>query len=129
MKHLGIRTPSRTLRPDRLRSRLRLEALEDRNLLDVGDTLATALATMLGPPPGTYALTNEFLGDGTFGDRDVDIYRFQVGAPGSPVRARTNGPCDSGGMDTILRLFDSSGTQLAVNDDAGSLCSEINFEI
>lgn len=105
----------------------RLEHLEDRTLLDVGDTLATALNTQLGPPPGTYDSPTERLGDGKFSSRDVDLYRFEANA-GARITARTERPPGGQEVDTILRLFNDAGQQLAFNDDCpgGGLYSCIN---
>ncbi len=108
------------------RVRPNLEKLEDRTLLDVGDTIGAALATGLGPPPGTYNLANELLGDGPFGDRDVDMYQFQANA-GSRINVRTTGICSSFDNDTILRLFTAAGQELAVNDDDIGFCSRIVY--
>jgi hypothetical protein len=96
---------------------------------DVGDTLATALNTGLQSAGGTFTFT-EPIGDGPFGNRDVDIYRFTAPA-NSGLRARTSLPSGGHAMDTVLRLFDASGTELARNDDdpAGGLYSALIFPL
>lgn len=110
------------------RTRLALEHLEDRVVLDVGDTIGAALDTGLGPAPGTYTLANEILGDGSFADRDVDLYQVQANA-GSRLTARTTGNCTSATTDTVMRFFTAPGVQLAVDDDGGGgFCSMISFQ-
>ncbi len=90
---------------------------------DVGDTLNTAAATNVGPASGTHTRTTE-IGDGVHGTRDVDMYRFQAEA-GSAVVLTTAYPGSGTSMDTLLRLFDANGTELAFNDDSVSLYSQI----
>lgn len=105
----------RVSRPGRIRYRPLLTPLEERIVPDVGETLATALDTGLGPGRGSFA-TIEFVGDGPSGNRDVDLYRFQA-LLGSTVTATTSQPPGSQAMNTFLRLFDDQGAQLAFNDD------------
>jgi hypothetical protein len=83
---------------------------------DIGDTLATALNTGVGPGVGSYFLPAEVLGNGPQGRKDVDIFRFQATA-GQTVSIRTALPPNGKSADTELRLFDSAGNQLAFNDD------------
>ncbi|HTM54138.1 MAG TPA: PQQ-dependent sugar dehydrogenase [Pirellulales bacterium] len=85
---------------------------------DVGDTLATAQATGLGPASGT-AQGSDAIGNGSFGTKDVDLFSFQAVA-GSTITLQTSQPASSPTMDTFLRLFNSAGTQLASNDDISS---------
>ncbi len=100
----------------RRRSAPRVEPLEERTVLDVGDTLALSLATNLGPAPGTYTMLSEPLGDNAFGPRDVDMYRFTA-AVGSILTARSSPAVFGPTMDPLLRLFDAAGNELALNDD------------
>jgi hypothetical protein len=46
----------------------------------------------------------------------VDIYSFQA-TVGQAVSLRTALPVGGESADTIIRLFNSAGTQLAFNDD------------
>src|SRR5439155_1305602 len=93
---------------------------------DIGDTLATALDTGLRSLGGTFSNT-QVLGNGPFGTRDVDLYRLDVPA-NSVLRARTSLPAGGLSVDTILRLFDASGTPLAIDDDsAGGLYSAFPY--
>ena len=54
---------------------------------------------------------------------DVDLFRFEVANSGN-VRAFT-----TGGIDTVLRLFDAAGTEIAFNDDFNGLLSELSVEL
>jgi hypothetical protein len=95
-----------------------LESLEDRTVLDVGDSLGSALLTGLGPAAGTYTMPSEFMGDGRFKTLDVDLYRFDAQA-GQALKATTSAPSGTNNTaDTILILFDANGTYLAENDNA-----------
>ena len=66
----------------------------------------------------------------TVGDKDVDIFRFEVASPGTvtiELGTRTNNPQD---FDTYLRLFDANGNQIAVDDDGGKdLFSRIETDL
>src|SRR5262249_39237105 len=106
----------------------RVEGLEERVVLDVGDTLATAELTGLGPGPGNYSMYVESLGDGAFGARDVDLYRFQANA-GTILLARTSPSAFGGTMDPLLRLFDGAGNQLlAVEDYLTSRYAQLDYQ-
>ncbi len=85
--------------------------------LDVGNTIVTAQNTGLGIAGGTVQV-REFIGNGVFASKDVDIYSFQAVA-GSKITLRTSKPGDSPSMDTYLRLFNAAGNQLAANDNGG----------
>ena len=63
------------------------------------------------------------------GPDDVDLYRFAPAATGS-VRI-TAGPADEFGADTVLRVFNASGAEIAFNDDvtATSTSSEVNVPV
>ncbi|MCU0962468.1 MAG: GEVED domain-containing protein [Pirellulaceae bacterium] len=91
---------------------------------DIGDTMATAENTGLGS--GSYALQTA-IGDGTWGERDVDIYQVTVVA-GAQLVAETSIGTGSNYMDTVLTLFDASGQELAYNDDYDGLYSRIDYE-
>lgn len=111
----------------KLSTKLSLESLEERVVLDVGDTLGTAMATGLGPRSGSYVMPTERLGDGPFGARDVDMFQFQA-ASQSRFEARTSLPPGGVSMDTIIRLFNANGQELTFNDDCeGSFYSCIGF--
>jgi hypothetical protein len=79
-----------------------------------GDTIATALATGLGPTDGTYSHTAK-IGDGLHPENDVDMYQINVNA-GQFLRIMTSQPAGGTFLSPILRLFDSSGHELAESD-------------
>lgn len=113
----------RTHRP--FQRSLALEDLEKRVVLatDVDDTFseATSLGTISTSPRTRNARIDP--------DTDVDLYRFNVAAGqtvGFDIDTPFNGP---GGLGSILRLFDSSGQQIAFNNDAaGPGESEVGFD-
>lgn len=90
---------------------------------DAGDTLAAALAVN-----GTSRLSGT-IGDGASGSRDVDLYRVTLRAGQSfviDVDARSLATPSR--LDSFVRLFDTSGRELARNDDAqGSFDSYLSF--
>jgi len=90
---------------------------------DAGDTLAAALTV-----PASTRLAG-IVGNGSAGNRDVDLYKVVLRAGQSlvvdidartlPIRSR---------LDSFVRLFNASGAELARNDDAhGSLDSYLTF--
>lgn len=94
---------------------------------DIGDSLDTAENTLLGPDAGNYSIDTE-LGDGVHGNLDVDLFQFTAVA-GSTVTLQTAPVTNGQSVDTILRLFNASGTELSSNDDSTGLYSLINFTI
>jgi hypothetical protein len=84
---------------------------------DVGDTLATALATGLGPNSGSYKNTAA-LGGSAAGAADVDLYRLQA-AVGSTLTAGEATPAGDTPVSAYLRLFDALGNELA-NSGSGT---------
>jgi hypothetical protein len=95
---------------------LDLERLETRALLDVGDTLGTALPTGLALA-GQFAQPSEPVGDDPFTTRDVDLYRLPASA-GARLVAETSRPANGFPVDTFLRLFDAGGVELAFDDNS-----------
>ena len=57
---------------------------------------------------------------------DVDIYRFQLDA-GDEITLDIDANKIGSSLDSVLRLFDGLGNELAVNDDSYDLDSLINF--
>ena len=96
----------------------------------MGDTLATARLTRLdGSGPGDhYVVSSATIGDGTYGTREVDLYKLTATA-GSSITAITSRPWTVIAMDTVLRLFNSRGTQLAVNDNFTGLYSRLDYTL
>jgi hypothetical protein len=82
----------------------------------IGDTLATAFVTGLGPHKGRFATPGARIGDNQYLGRDVDLYRVDAVA-GQTLTARTSLPPDGSYADTVLRLFDAAGTELTLDDD------------
>ena len=93
------------------------------------DSLATATPTGLTSDEaatlGT-AVFAAFLGDGAAGALDVDLYSF-VGETGDTITADIDASQAGSSLDPILRLFDSGGSLLAVNDDTHGLDSFIQY--
>jgi subtilisin-like proprotein convertase family protein len=92
---------------------------------DVGDALAGARRTSLDRLGDRFIMPNTAIGDGSYGARDVDLYRFTASA-GSTLTAVTAQP-SSGAMDTFLRLFDAAGNPLAANDNSAGLYSRLDY--
>src|SRR5262249_9344206 len=80
-------------------------------LLEAGDTLAAAQDTGLGPQSASYVATGS-LSDGAAGDADVDLYSF-VASAGATLTAATALPAGGVSADTVLRLFDAAGNEVA----------------
>lgn len=92
----------------------------DRLPSDPGDTLSAARVTRLvSPASGDCHIVSEAdIGDGMFGAKDVDIYQVS-GIPGSSLTVVTSQPTGADAMSTVLRLFDRSGNQLAIDNSTG----------
>ena len=78
----------------------------------VGDMMDTA--TRLLPRQGTTIDFSSVIGDGGRGGADVDMFSL-VGYHGQELTFEATTP--TSGLDSYLRLFDSSGIELASNDD------------
>ena len=77
---------------------------------DVNDQISEAIAF------GTISSTHTLAGSIDPGD-DVDMYSFDVSS-GQTVNFDIDRP--SGSLDSVIRVFDSNGNQLAINDDAAA---------
>ncbi len=89
---------------------------------DVGDTMASAQTITFSN--NAYRITEE-IGNGNYTTKDVDMYKLVVGVGdlGRTFVFKTSLPpgCTSEeGVDTYLRLFNSSGTLISYNDDGNS---------
>ena len=92
---------------------------------DVGNTQATARETGIYADPdddgsdgGRFAFAGS-IGNGPLGLQDVDLFQFEALA-GQGLTAETFNPDDSLELaDTVLRLFDETGEQLAFNNNVG----------
>jgi subtilisin family serine protease/subtilisin-like proprotein convertase family protein len=98
------------------------------------DTINTAtnLADVVGT--GSQTIERAFIGDGSFGGLDRDIFTFtaEAGATinitSSPIAALTqagNPVANTSVLNTALRLFDSQGVEIAISNLDGTLNSAI----
>ena len=94
------------------------------------DTLATATGTgILAGMEGSFTTSN-VLGDNPdfASGEDVDLYAAGVDV-GDRIIVDIDAASLGTGLDPILRLFDSSGMEIAVNDDSGDLDSFLSLAI
>ncbi len=85
----------------------------------VGETLASAFNTNIGPLMGTFSYTNELWSPAS-GRRGVGIYRLQANA-GTMVYALAAPQLGTGDtVNPVVRLFNSSGGQLTAVDPNSS---------
>jgi hypothetical protein len=88
-----------------------LEQLESRTLLR-GGTLATALPLTFGPLHTAQVA-------GVLADpHEVDLYRLHLGA-GDRIRAAVSAQDPGSALQSLLRIFDAQGKQLALDDQEG----------
>ena len=93
------------------------------------DTIATAFETGFSSRNPATFVGRGFIGDNDnidTDDNDVDILEFQLNG-GDRINIDIDASQDGSPLDSILRVFNSSGNQLAVNDDSRGLDSAINF--
>ena len=92
------------------------------------DSIGTAITIPLSSGEATVSGT---IGDGTYAAADVDIYAVTVAAGGVltvDIDAATLATPSS--LDSYVRVFNASGTQVAFNDDAaGSLDSLVTYTV
>jgi hypothetical protein len=86
--------------------------------LDPRETIATAHSDGIGTRQPTYSWFG-YIGDGPQGTKDVDMF-LVWGLAGQRLTAGTYAVFNGQNVDTVLRVFDSSGTQLTYDDDSGS---------
>jgi hypothetical protein len=91
-----------------------------------GDSNGTIAGAVIGPTLDGSPVS-PILGsigiDGTatnIGGADVDIYRFELASPGTVTISLSSHPNNPADFDSLLRLFDAAGNELAFNDDGGS---------
>ncbi|MEM8831446.1 MAG: pre-peptidase C-terminal domain-containing protein [Cyanobacteria bacterium P01_G01_bin.19] len=92
------------------------------------DTIDEAINTGLSSSnPGTFN-DSGFIGDNpdVEATNEVDLLQFQLDA-GDRVTADIDAQISGSSLDSILRIFDSSGNEVAVNDDNDGLDSFIEF--
>ncbi|MBC7772805.1 MAG: S8 family serine peptidase [Pyrinomonadaceae bacterium] len=102
---------------------------------ELNDTLGLVPTPIL-TVPGTATL-DAFIGDGAFGLRDVDLYRVDAPA-GTTLTASITVPPNFGDpvggpssnhLDSVLRLFDSTGRELVLDNRAGTQNSSLTFTV
>ncbi|MEO1210237.1 MAG: S8 family serine peptidase [Cyanobacteria bacterium J06638_20] len=92
---------------------------------DSGDPNGTIQGAFLGPTLTGAPVTPVFGSIGTdggtvqVGNTDVDIIRFEVLSPGTVTLEVASNSNNRQDFDSILRLFNQNGTQLAFSDDDG----------
>jgi hypothetical protein len=92
----------------------------------VGDTIATALNTQLGPNAGAYTMPSTRIGDGLYVSRDVDMYQIRSQA-GLVLTVNSSVPSGGTPVDIVLGLFDSSGNMLAQAGPNGDGTTAIQY--
>jgi hypothetical protein len=114
----AVPSAARTGKRHSREGRPRLEWLENR-ILFAGDTLlsATMLPFSTLPLPATVqtAHVSGFLKTAN----QVDLYRIHLDNAGDKVTAAVSAQDAGSGLQSILRVFDSSGKQLALDDQEG----------
>ncbi len=93
---------------------------------DVGDTLATALNTGMGPGISNYQRNWEVVGNGGFGTRDVDLYRFTANVGMRFTAATSLPPGANVSMGTVISVWHSTGSRLQTSGYPGSYYASIN---
>ncbi len=91
---------------------------------EVNDTLA--LSTNLDIVNSGARTIDAVIGDGAFGLRDVDLFRFVAGT-GTTITATTL--VTSGSVSTVLRLFDAQGNEVRADRRKGTTSNLINFVV
>lgn len=96
--------------------------------MEPNDTILEAIETGLSSDNPGKITFSEFIGDNPNLDPslDVDFFQVQLDA-GDQVTIDINASDFGSPLDSILRLFDSAGNEVAFNDDFNSLDSFINF--
>ncbi len=89
---------------------------------ELNDTLL--LATNLDVIGTGSRTIDAFVGDGAFGLRDVDIFRVDAGAGTTITAALTP---TAGSLDTVVRIFDALGAQVASDGRKGTRSSTASF--
>jgi len=87
--------------------------------IEPNDDLTTATDTGL-VGVGSFTASDGELGNGSFSQLDVDIFVLTIAPDAAlPVRIDAHAESTSPPVDLMLRLFDSTGVELASNDDRG----------
>lgn len=91
---------------------------------ELNDT--TLLATDLGINNTGSRTISAFVGDGAFGLRDVDLFRFVAGT-GTTITVSLN--ATSGSLKTVLRLFDALGQEVRADRRQGITNNLVTFVV
>jgi subtilisin family serine protease/subtilisin-like proprotein convertase family protein len=92
--------------------------------LELNDS--TLLATPTGIDGSGARTFDAFIGDGAFGLRDVDLFRFTAGT-GTTITATSR--VSSGTLTTLLRLFDATGAEVRADARKGATENIITFVV
>lgn len=101
------------------------------------DANGTIAGSLLGPtsdgsPVGALSGSIGVDGQATqIGDKDVDIYKFTVTAAGNVAIDIGSDAANPSDFDSMLRVFDSNGVEIGVNDDieANNLFSRLSLDL
>ena len=105
-----------TLRPDLTIDQTNITTLPDVvTTVDVGDTLATALAVTL--PSNSRVTIDPAIGDNAFGINDVDLFSITANAGDALSIDVTR--IDASLVNSYVRLFDAIGNELAADVTSG----------
>ncbi len=94
------------------------KSVQAANLVDQPDWLGGAFTEVYPPYVGS-GYTDGQIGDGTYTSRDVDLFAFDT-LNDSVLWFETSSQPGQSPTDTLLRLFDADGTELAYDDDGGA---------
>ncbi len=89
---------------------------------DPNGTISNAILgpTLSGSPVDAVEGTLGADGAKQIGDKDIDLYQFTVASPGVVTVELSSSKLDPKNFDSYLRLFDSTGAQVAANENAGT---------
>ena len=99
------------------------------SMAEPNDTIPEAIVTGIVPGGAAFTVSGE-IGDNPDVpmESDVDMYRVDLKA-GERVTVDIDAIAIGSMLDSVLRLFDAAGTELAVNDDSDFLDSFIDFTV
>lgn len=103
------------------------QVVTNAGVFEPNDTIGTATPVNF-QASGTAVIAGARIGDGPNGNRDVDLYRFEITTPGVitlQVDARSLATPSS--LDSYLRLFNSGLVEVAANDNFNGLDSRIEL--
>ena len=91
---------------------------------DVGDSLSAA-ADLGALSAGETVSRSEQVGNGSYGSKDVDLYKFTLDSAGT-VTLDVDAQAIGSSLDGYLRLFNFSGGEITYNDDHDGLDSYVS---